>query len=86
MKTTTDEVKQMLLSGMHINKIDMFYRTHDHSSCLAQRIYDIKNDPDTCDWKIQKGSVKGKGTLREYWLDPEEIERIILKGNLSKVM
>ena len=73
MKTTTDEVKAMLLSGRHITKLDLFYESEISSSCLPQRIYDIKQ---TTDWNIQCQSVKGKGTLREYWLDPDEIRRI----------
>lgn len=72
-KTTTDEVKAMLLSGRHITKLDLFYESEIASSCLPQRIYDIRQ---TTDWDIKSQSVKGKGTLREYWLEPEEISRI----------
>ena len=79
MKTTTDEVKQMLLSGRHITKLDLFYESEISSSCLPQRIYDIRH---TTDWNIRSKSVKGKGTLREYWLDPDEIRRI--KGQSIK--
>lgn len=73
MKTTTEEVKEMLLSGRHITKLDLFYESEIASSCLPQRIYDIRRETD---WDIKSQSVKGKGTLREYWLEPEEIERI----------
>lgn len=73
MKNTTEEVKAMLLSGRHITKVDLFYESEISSSCLPQRIYDIRR---TTDWNIKSASVKGKGTLREYWLDPEEIKRI----------
>ncbi len=79
MKTTTEEVKAMLLSGRHITKLDLFYESEINSSCLPQRIYDIKHETD---WNIQSKSVKGKGTLREYWLEPEEIKRI--KGQLTE--
>ena len=72
-KTTTEEVKVMLLSGRHITKLDLFYESEIASSCLPQRIYDIRQ---TTDWNIKSRSVEGKGTLREYWLEPEEIERI----------
>lgn len=72
-KTTTEEVKEMLLSGRHITKVDLFYESEIASSCLPQRIYDIRRETD---WDIKSQSVKGKGTLREYWLEPEEIRRI----------
>ena len=72
-KTTTEEVKAMLLSGRHITKLDLFYESEIASSCLPQRIYDIRKETD---WDIKSQSVKGKGTLREYWLEPEEIKRI----------
>lgn len=71
--TTTDEVKAMLLAGRRITKLDLFNESEVHSSCLPQRIYDIRQETD---WDIRSQSVKGKGTLREYWLEPEEIERI----------
>ena len=77
MKTTTEEVKKMLLDGRHITKLDLFHESDVHSSCLPQRIYDIRQ---TTDWDIKCQSVKGKGTLREYWLEPEEIMRIKNKG------
>lgn len=72
-KTTTEEVKEMLLSGRHITKVDLFFESEIASSCLPQRIYDIRKETD---WDIKSQSVKGKGTLREYWLEPEEIKRI----------
>ena len=64
---------QMLLKGRHITKLDLFNESDIHSSCLPQRIYDIRQ---TTDWNISSASVKGKGTLREYWLEPGEIARI----------
>lgn len=73
MKTTTEEVMDMLLQGRHITKLDLFYESEINSSCLPQRIYDIKH---LTDWNIQSKCVKGKGSLREYWLEPEEIKRI----------
>lgn len=72
-KNTTEEVKKMLLQGRRITKLDLFYESEINSSCLPQRIYDIRQ---TTDWDIKSQSKKGKGTLREYWLEPEEIERI----------
>lgn len=73
MNNTTEEVKKMLLQGRHITKLDLFHESDIHSSCLPQRIYDIRKE---LGWNIQFRSVPGKGTLREYWLEKEEIERI----------
>ena len=79
MRTTTEEVKAMLLSGRHITKLDLFFESEKSSSCLPQRMYDIRHETD---WNIRSKSVKGKGTLREYWLDADEIKRI--KGQSVK--
>ena len=71
MKTSQEIVEELLLSGRHINKFDLL--SIGHTVCLAQRILDIRQ---TKGWNISSASVKGKGTLKEYWLEPEEIERI----------
>lgn len=73
MKTTEQLVRDLLLSGRHINKVDMREASIINSDCLPQRIKDIRYKTD---WDIKHRSVPGKGTLREYWLEPEEIERI----------
>lgn len=73
MNTTREEVKRMLLAGRRITKLDLFNESQVHSSCLPQRIYDIRHEDG---WDIKWQSVKGKGTLREYWLEPSEIARI----------
>ena len=70
-KTTQEIVEDLLLQGKHINKFDLL--SYGNSVCLAQRILDIRQ---TKGWSIRSKSVKGKGTLKEYWLDDEEIERI----------
>lgn len=70
-KTVQDTVEEMLLKGLRITKFDLLNVTN--SVCLAQRILDIKQ---TKGWHIRGGNRKGKGNLKEYWLDPEEIERI----------
>lgn len=62
---TTQWVEQELLKGRHITKFDLLSATN--SVCLAQRIQELRNRG----WKIQSQSVKGKGTLVEYWLDTE---------------
>lgn len=71
MKTSQQKLEEMLLSGRHINKIIFYQETG--TLTLTQRIYDIR---DTKGWFIRSKSVEGKGTLREYWLDPAEIQRI----------
>lgn len=76
MKTSQKKLEEMLLSGRHINKIIFYQETG--TLTLTQRIYDIR---DTKGWFIRSKSVEGKGTLREYWLDPAEIARIKGTGN-----
>ena len=71
MKTTQEIVEELLLQGKHINKFDLLSMAN--SVCLAQRILDIKEQKG---WNICSKSVPGKGTLKEYWLEPEEIARI----------
>lgn len=70
-KTTQQIVEEMLLDGKRITKFNMLNATN--SVCLAQRIHDIKR---TKGWFIRDGIVKGKGNLKQYWLEPEEIKRI----------
>lgn len=67
---TTEVVEKMLLEGKHINKFDLMAVTS--SVCLPQRILDIRQKG----WNISSKSIKGKGTLKEYWLEPQEIARI----------
>lgn len=71
MKTTQEIVEDLLLKGKHINKFDLL--SVANSVCLAQRILDIREQKG---WNICSKSVPGKGTLKEYWLEPEEIKRI----------
>lgn len=70
-KTTQEIVEDMLLTGKKINKYDLLRAAN--SVCLAQRILDIRQEKM---WNISYETVKGKGTLRQYWLEPEEIARI----------
>lgn len=77
-KTTQEIAEEMLLKGMRITKFDFLNATN--STCLQQRIYDIKRKG----WHIRCGIRKGKGSLKEYWLDPEEIERITGKPTKEK--
>lgn len=73
MITTEQLVREMLLSGRHISKVDMREASVINSDCLPQRIKDIRYKTD---WDIKYRSVPGKGSLREYWLEPQEIARI----------
>ena len=68
--TTRQIVEDMLLKGKRITKFDLL--TVANSVCLAQRIQEIRNSG----WNVQSKTIKGKGTLVEYWLDKSEIERI----------
>lgn len=68
--TTTEYIKKELLRGHKINKFGLMNKTG--SVCLAQRILDLKNEG----WDIRGRSVKGKGSLREYYLEKAEIERL----------
>lgn len=79
--TSQEKLEKMLLSGVKVDK-GKFYREVG-TFCLTQRIYDIKKDKG---WLIRSRTVDGKGTLREYWLDKDEIERIkATQGEKPKV-
>ena len=70
MKTTTEILEETLLLGKHLTKFDFLNLTN--SVCLAQRVQELRQ----IGWNIVDKNVPGKGTLKEYWLEPEEIERI----------
>lgn len=70
-KTTQAILEDMLLDGKHVNKFDFLNATQ--STCLAQRVYDIQWQRG---WDIKSKTIKGKGTLTEYWLEDTEIKRI----------
>ena len=70
MKTTTEILMEALLDGRHLTKFDFLEMTN--SVCLAQRVLELRQE----DWDIKDKPVKGKGNLREYWLEQEEINRI----------
>lgn len=70
-KTTQEITEDLLLSGKRITKFTLL--SVANSVCLAQRIMDIRQSKG---WNISSDTVKGKGTLREYWLEPDEIKRI----------
>lgn len=70
MKTTTEILQEALLLGKHLTKFDFLSLTN--SVCLAQRVQELRQ----MGWNIVDKNVPGKGTLKEYWLEPEEIARI----------
>lgn len=70
MKTTSEILQEMLLRGMRVDKFKFLDATK--STCLAQRIKELKD----FGWFIRSRSIEGKGALREYWLDKDEITRI----------
>lgn len=70
MKTTTEILQEALLLGKHLTKFDFLNLTN--SVCLAQRVQELRQ----MGWNIVDKNVPGKGTLKEYWLPPEEIARI----------
>lgn len=79
-ETTEQLVRRLLLSGRKIDKTIMRKESDINSDCLSQRIKDIRYKTD---WNIKSQTVKGKGSLKEFWLEPEEIERI--KGKIETV-
>ena len=70
MKTTKEILQEVLLDGKHLTKFDFLNLTN--SVCLAQRVQELRQ----MGWNIVDKNVPGKGTLKEYWLEPEEIARI----------
>lgn len=79
-KTTSEQLQSMLLSGVKINKFKFLDATN--SVCLAQRILELRQ----MGWNIRSRAIKGKGNLREYWLDREEIDRIKGKHEQTTVI
>ena len=73
MLNTTEHAMELLLDGRRITKFDFAKETDVHSVCLSQRVYEIRHN---YGWDVKGRSVPGKGTLREFWLEPEEIKRI----------
>lgn len=72
--TTIEVTKMLLLTGRHITYRDLEANTEIRSVKLAQRIHDIERK---FGWKVERQTVKGKGSLMEYWLEQAEIDRIL---------
>ena len=78
MRTTSEILQDMLLKGRKINKFNFLDETN--SVCLAQRILELRQ----MGWNIRSRAIKGKGNLREYWLEREEINRLDRKPFKSR--
>lgn len=71
MKTIKETAMELLLDGQHINKGDF----HDqyNTFTLTQRIEEIRR---LDKWDVMSKPIPGKRGMVEYWLEPQEIERI----------
>lgn len=76
MLTVKETAMELLLEGQHLNKSD-FLRDY-HTFTLTQRIEEIRRIDG---WNIQSKTIPGRKGMVEYWLGPEEIQRI--KDNLK---
>lgn len=74
--TCTDLIKRELLNGNKINKFKLMNLSNVNSVSLAQRICELRHEG----WNILDKTIKGKGGLKEYYLMPEEIERLKANG------
>ena len=75
MKTIKETAMELLLNGEHINKSD-FHDTY-HTFTLTQRIRELRKDG----WNIKSKTIPGRKGMVEYWLEPEEINRIHSHGS-----
>lgn len=69
--TIKETAMELLLEGKHLNKAD-FHREY-HTFTLTQRIEEIRRIDG---WNIKSKTIKGSRGMVEYWLEPDEIERI----------
>lgn len=70
MKTIKETAAELLLNGEHINKGD--FHAKYHTFTLTQRIEELRRDG----WNIKSKTIPGRKGMVEYWLEPDEIERI----------
>lgn len=71
MKTIKEIAMELLLNGEHINKSD--FRDEYKTFTLTQRIEELRNKDK---WDVKSKTIPGKHGMVEYWLEPDEIERI----------
>lgn len=74
--TIKETAMELLLEGKHLNKAD-FHREY-HTFTLTQRIEEIRRIDG---WNIKSKTIKGSRGMVEYWLEPEEINRIHSHGS-----
>lgn len=70
MKTIKETAMELLLNGEHINKAE--FHSKYHTFTLTQRIEELRRDG----WNIKSKTIPGRKGMVEYYLEPEEIERI----------
>lgn len=75
MKTIKETAAELLLNGEHINKGD--FHAKYHTFTLTQRIEELRRDG----WNIKSKTIPGRKGMVEYWLEPEEINRIHSHGS-----
>ena len=63
------------MNGEHINKSD--FHAKYHTFTLTQRIEELRRDG----WNIKSKTIPGRKGMVEYWLEPEEINRIHSHGS-----
>ena len=75
MKTIKETAMELLLNGEHINKAE--FHSKYHTFTLTQRIEELRRDG----WNIKSKTIPGRKGMVEYWLEPEEINRIHSHGS-----
>ena len=63
------------MNGEHINKAE--FHSKYHTFTLTQRIEELRRDG----WNIKSKTIPGRKGMVEYWLEPEEINRIHSHGS-----
>lgn len=71
MKTIKEIAMELLLNGEHLNKGEFHDRYHTFT--LTQRIEEIRR---LDKWDVKSKTIPGRKGMVEYWLEPQEIERI----------
>ena len=75
MKTIKETAMELLLNGEHINKAE--FHSKYHTFTLTQRIEELRRDG----WNIKSKTIPGRKGMVEYWLEPDEINRIHSHGS-----
>ena len=70
-KTIKEIAQELLLKGERINKGD--FHAQYKTFTLTQRIEEIRHIDK---WDVKSRTIPGRRGMVEYWLEPEEIDRI----------